>query len=185
MHFSIKVSPEPATLQSTYPSGFQQTLPIHSQWKCLYKCLSHLTSSTSQEIFWSFSSIICSTYGQSMILTDISNSKILEPKGLWMMPLAFWCKSPYLTTPVQSYSFFRFPGGKIYPYLQKLSLLSSKPHGRKSWLLDILTVTSHLVPCLSIKAFGNLHTAIQLPLSLLKLCAKRSWNIVGEDKTAA
>lgn len=48
MHFSIKVSPEPDTLQSTYPSGFQQTLPIHSQWNRLYKCLSHLTSSTSQ-----------------------------------------------------------------------------------------------------------------------------------------
>ena len=80
---------ECARITCTYPSGFQQTLPIHSQWNRLYKCLSHLTSSTSQEIFWSFSSIICSTYGQAMILTDTSNSKILEPKGLWMMPLAF------------------------------------------------------------------------------------------------
>ena len=119
-----------------------------------------------------------------MILTDTSNSEILEPKGFWMMPLAFQGKSPYLTTPIQSYSFFRFPGGKIYPYLQKLILLSSKHHGRKIRLLDISTVTSHLVLCLSIKAFGNLHKAIQLRLSPLKLCAKTRWNTVGGDKEA-
>lgn len=49
------------------PQDFNRPLPIHSQWNRLYKCLSHLTSSTSQRFSDPFPPIICSTYGQSMI----------------------------------------------------------------------------------------------------------------------